>query len=294
MSDTIFKRPIVIYSAFCNFSNNFLKILIKYPDLYNSFIRMNIDVDESTRKRPEMFYKIQEILGRKISKVPTIITPGAEHVLSDQDAFKWLEFQVNNLTKEEKGLLAFNPGEMTSFSDHYAKFGSTELNDANEQNYKFFVDVNNNNGQTEKILPDDNYLNTNKSWDVNSTNTNGFLNELEENSQNTNLKSVESEREYFDQHQQKQRSTIGAVNFKDNNQKINTEDFNSFSQNRQQPTVNKQTINFTDSSFGLAGKLGSNQVKSGSIKSKELDNKLLSLQKDREMMDNTLNQRKRI
>ena len=105
---------------------------------------MNIDINPTTKKRPDMFYKIQQMLNRKISKVPTIITPGAEHILSDQDAFKWLEFQINHLNKQmskEAGLTPFNPNEMISFSDNYAKYdksGSTDLNDANEQSYKFY------------------------------------------------------------------------------------------------------------------------------------------------------------
>ena len=291
MSDTIFKRPILIYSSFCDFSNNFLKILTKYPELYNSFIRMNIDIDQTTRKRPTLFYKIQEILGRKISKVPTVITQDAEYILSDEDAFKWLEFEINNLTKGTE-LVGFNPGEMISFSDHYSKFGSTELNDANDQSYKFYIDVDN-----QKILPDDNYLNTNKSWDSNNKESlNGFLDELESSSQNIDYKLAESERQYFDQNQPVHNKNI---NFQDscNQSKVNMNEIDSYSQNRQQPSANKQSINFTDTSFGLSGKLNNHNISqnnSGSTKSKELDNKLLSLQKDREIMDNSLNQRRRI
>lgn len=288
MSNDLFKKPILIFSEFCKFSHNFLQILIKHPQLYDSFIRMNIDINPATKQRPPMFQTIQQVLNRKISKVPTIITPGAEHILSDEDAFKWLEFQINHINKtKEVGLVAFNPNEMVSFSDNYAKYdketGSTDLNDATEQSYTFYVN---------KQLPNDNYLGTEKSWAPNSDKTNGFLNDLEASSQNVDYNSLQSERQYFDDHQQKQSSAVGNINFKDNNNsqdKINTQDINNFSQNRQQPTVGRQAINFTDPSFGLAGKLNDGGM---SLKTKDLDNKLSLLQKDREMMDNTLQQRR--
>lgn len=293
MADTpnLFKKPILVYSEFCKFSHNLLQILIKHPQLYDSFIRMNIDIDPTTKQRPAIFKNIQQILNRKILKVPTIITPGAENILSDQDAFKWLEFQITNLNSKDNSLVPFNPNEMVSFSDNYAKVGSTDLNEANEQNYTFYVN---------KQLPNDNYLDTNKTWDPNNkTKTNGFLNELEStnSTENMDYNSLQSERQYFDSHQEKQRSVVGDMNFKDKTQsKINTQDINSFSQNRQQPLVNKQSINFTDPSFGLSGKLNSSgnttQNQGMSIKTKDLDNKLSLLQKDREMMDNTLQQRR--
>lgn len=288
MSNDLFKKPLLIFSEYCRYSQNFLQILIKHPELYNSFIRMNIDINPSTKKRPLMFYNIQQILNRKISKVPTIITSGAENILSDEDAFKWLEFQINNLNKKmskDPGLVAFNPNEMVSFSDNYAKVGSTDLNEANEQSYTFYVD---------KQLPNDNYLGTDKTWE-NKDKTNGFLNDLESSSQNIDYSSLQSERQYFDDHQQKQRSATGNINFKDNNNTqqqniVNTQDFNTFSKNRQEPTIGRQAINFTDPSFGLSGKL--NSANNVSLKTKDLDNKLSLLQKDREMMDNTLQQRR--
>lgn len=144
MSNTLFERPIVIYSNYCIHSQNFLKLLIKNPDLYDAFIRMNIDVNPETKQRPQIFYKIQEELNQKIVKVPTIIVMDNEGllVLSDKDAFKWLELQTAPLKEE---LSPFNQNEMNSFSDGYAKYGSTDLNDATEQNFKFFKTVN---GQT--------------------------------------------------------------------------------------------------------------------------------------------------
>lgn len=284
MSNDIFKKPILIYSGFCKYSHNFLQILTKHQELYDSFIRMNIDINPTTRQRPPMFNNIQQALNKKISKVPTIITPGAELILSDGDAFRWLEFQIKKLTSKEVTLQPFNSNEMTSFSDNYAKVGSTDLNEANEQSYKFFVN---------KQLPNDNYLDTNKTWDPNNiTKTNGFLDELESSDQNIDYNSLQSDRQYFDNNQQKQNLSVGDIKFKnDHNQdKINQQDISSFSSNRQQPVVNKQSINFTDQSFGLSGKL--NNHNNISTKTKDLDSKLSSLQKDREDMDNFIQQRR--
>ena len=306
MADTIFKKPILIFSEYCKYSNNFLQILTKYPEIYNSFIRMNIDTNPVTKKRPELFYKIQQLLGTKISKIPTIITPGGESILSDKDAFKWLEFQINNLTNSKKAsLVGFNPAEMVSFSDHYSKVGSTELNDATEQSYKFFIDVNNN-GKTEKILPNDNYSNSKKSWDSNTDKTHGFLDDIETTTSNMDhdYNSLQSERQYFDDEQNKQTSALGNMPFKkeSNQHKVNHQEYTSFSKNRDQvssSTPNNQAINFTDPSFGLSGKLSTSKYNNNnnnnnniSIKSKELDSKLAVLQKDREMMDSTLQQKR--
>lgn len=297
MSNDLFNKPILIFSSYCKFSQNFLEILMKHPQIYDNIIRMNIDVDATTKQRPQMFYKIQQILNRKISKVPTIITKDAEHVLSDADAFKWLEYNISSLNKEKTGLSAFNPDEMISFSDHYAKFGSTELNDANEQSYKFYVNVNNN-GKREKILPSDNYLNTDKTWDPNASQTHGFLDEHEQPTSDINYNNVYNERQYFDDQQQKQRSSVGNIPFKKeiNQDKVNQKEYSSFSQNRQnvqqQQQQQRQSINFTDPAFGLSGQLGGKN--SVSKKEKELDSKLSQLLQDREQIDSTLQTRRRI
>lgn len=132
----MFERPILIYSDYCNYSKLFITHLSKFPELYNAFIRINIDVDKNTRQRPKVFYEIQEILRHKITEVPTIIVQNGEFVLSGKEAFNWLEYQLNELNRQleesneesfEKSLEespelleAFNPLEMGSFSDGYA------------------------------------------------------------------------------------------------------------------------------------------------------------------------------
>jgi hypothetical protein len=108
---------------------------MKYQELFDLFIRINIDVDVNTKQRPNVFYNIQKELGIQIKEIPTIITPGPEHVLTGADAFDWLDYQTKSLTKES--VEGFNCIEMGSFSDSYSTYGSSDLNDAKQQTFKF-------------------------------------------------------------------------------------------------------------------------------------------------------------
>lgn len=127
----MFERPILIYSNYCNYSKLFIQHLQQFPELYESFIRLNIDYDLNTKQRPTAFYEIQEVLQFKITDVPTIIVQNGEYILSGKEAFSWLEYQLNELNKQlemqqesnlnkENVLEPFNPLEMGSFSDGYA------------------------------------------------------------------------------------------------------------------------------------------------------------------------------
>jgi hypothetical protein len=281
----MFEKPIVIYSDYCVYSKNFIKTLMKYPELYESFIRMNIDVDPSTKKRPKAFFQIQDVLEIKITKVPTLITPNAQYVLSDVDAFKWLEYQVKLLTDTSGELQPFNPNEMGSFSDNYSSFGSTDLCDAKEQSFKFYKD-----GK----LTDDNYLNTSKTWDPNNSDkTNGFLNELEKSNPEMDYNTKQSERQYFDQMRGKKDNGNAQMNMKD--QYIQENNSSSRFNTQQREHIPQQrmngNINFTDPNFGLSGQMGNGNGMSG--KGKEMDMKLQKLMEDRETVDFELNKRPR-
>lgn len=265
----MFDKPVLIFSNYCIHSKNFIQALMKYPDLYDSFIRLNIDVNPETKKRPDIFFKIQQTLNRKITKVPTIILTGGQDVLSDVESFKWLDYQIKQLTKIE--LSGFNSNEMTSFSDNYSLYGSTDINNANEQSFKFY-----NNNQ----LGDDNYLGTDKTFDINNPNkTTGFLDDLESEHKNVDLKSIQDERQFFDQSRQQT--------------KISHEDFTNYSQNQngQMDQQKRQTINFTDPNFGLSGKINNGQS-TLTQKEKEFQTKLDQIEQERKEMDSTLQQRR--
>jgi hypothetical protein len=132
----MFERPILIYSNYCIHSTNFINELMKNTEMFENFIRLNIDVDPNTSSRPPLFYEIQEKLNYKIDEIPTVIVENAEYILTGVNAFEWLEYNLNQQEKEN-GLTPFNPIEMGSFSDSYSLFGSSDLNAAKEQSFKF-------------------------------------------------------------------------------------------------------------------------------------------------------------
>jgi hypothetical protein len=142
----MFERPILIYSNYCNYSKLFIQYLLQFPELYDSFIRLNIDYDINTKQRPKEFYEIQEHLQFKITDVPTIIVQNGEYILSGKEAFSWLEYQLNELNKQleiqqdpnlnqENELEPFNPLEMGCFSDGYA--GLDNNSTPNSQSFQF-------------------------------------------------------------------------------------------------------------------------------------------------------------
>lgn len=146
----MFDKPVLLFSEYCNYSLQFLETLYQYENLYNNFIRINIDVNKQTRKRPNIFYQIQDVLQYKITEVPTVIVEQGQYVLSGTEAFKWLDYEINQMNSDgntnsnpntnenqDETLEAFNPVEMFSFSDSYAKLGSNDMNDASSQSFQF-------------------------------------------------------------------------------------------------------------------------------------------------------------
>ena len=131
----------LLFSNYCSYSEKFLEALYQNEDIFNSFIRVNIDVVKETHKRPDIFYQIQDTLNYKIDEVPTIIVEDGQYVLSGTEAFKWLEHYLNQDSQVEttngEMLEAFNPIEMFSFSDSYAKIDSNDMNDASNQSFQF-------------------------------------------------------------------------------------------------------------------------------------------------------------
>ena len=282
----MFDRPILLFSEYCIHSKNFLVLLHKHTNLYNTFIRLNVDVDPRTKQRTPLFYKIQQELNRKIKSVPTIIVleqteQGPQvFVLSDKEAFKWLDYKTQ--PQREQGLLGFNINEMGSFSDKYSNYGSTDLNDATEQNYKFYQeDISGKKvlkgeqfqhgeitGHESFKAPDDNN---------NSSNTQTMYNNMEnerQQSRSHNRQGVMGHREL---------QSIQA----NSEQKVNSSDFNARLNNYKQESGQlrgnqRQQIDFTNPNFGLAAKIGGNNTgNSGSLKQKELDARLSQLMSDR-------------
>lgn len=130
-----FQQPILLYSKYCEYSNNFVLALRKNIDLYTSFVLINIDADPQSKKRPKVLYDIQKQIGMPIKEVPTIIVENGEYMLSGAEAFKWLDFQLQEI--EKKDLEPYSCLEMGSFSDQYSQYGSSEMNNATDQTYLF-------------------------------------------------------------------------------------------------------------------------------------------------------------
>lgn len=131
----MFESPILIYSNYCNHSQKFITVLKENPEVGRHFVSINIDVDPQTRQRPGAFYEIQKALDFKISEVPTIIVDDGQYVLSGEEAFKWIEHEIQSNAPED--LSAFNPNEMSSFSDNYSPYGERDMNNASDQTFCF-------------------------------------------------------------------------------------------------------------------------------------------------------------
>lgn len=133
-------HPILFFSTFCNYCEQFVAALDN-NGLSNVFKYINIDVDPETGSRPSIFYDIQSKLQLNITEVPTIVLKEGEYVLAGEEAFKWLQFQLENknnvVPPEPKELNPYNPMEMGSFSDPYASVNSESLHDAKNQSFKF-------------------------------------------------------------------------------------------------------------------------------------------------------------
>lgn len=285
-----FDRPILIYSDYCIHSKNYLQMLMKQPDIYNTFIRMNIDVDPQTKKRPSIFYQIQQQLNKKIVRVPTIIVKTNNDIilLSDKDAFKWLDFQINSNKTGEATIKGFNINEMGSFSDGYSKFNengneSTHINDANEQSFKFYKNINGN-----RVLSGENFQ-----VDGEIKGTESFLDKNFEKSQNfdeSTYNNIEKSRQNLTN---SNKTNIGKIqqleSMSMNQSKVNDSEFNNrvnnYQQSSQQQPQQKRIpqIDFTSQNFGLSQELGGTQLNKSSQKLQEFDSKLNQLMVDRNL-----------
>lgn len=252
----MFQSPILIYSDYCNYCATFITALTKHPDIVDSFVNVNIDVDPQTQQRPRVFYEIQNALQHKISRVPTIIVDEGSYVLTGEDAFKWLEYEVKK--RNESSLTPFNPNEMGSFSDQYSKFGSTDLHDATDQSFKFLSKTN------DKIYTPE-----------------------ESSIERKDLSSLQKERESLDKIRGNGPAQMGPTRKTEsfNQPKIREDDYSALMNQRQVTTQSapKQNIDFTGASFGFANQMGQGGQRGGfSHKQKEMEMKLQELMSQRE------------
>lgn len=146
------QQPVLVYSKFCKYSNEFVQLLSSKEELLNVFLPLLIDPDNSG-KRPANFYSLQNFLkqtfNKEISSVPTVILPSQDGnliLLTGDDAFSWIENVTgDNQSKETKReeqekqqqeVIGINPNEMMCFSDSYAPLNGS-LNSASSQSFQF-------------------------------------------------------------------------------------------------------------------------------------------------------------
>lgn len=132
-ANQLFEKPILFYSNYCVHSKDLLSQLKEKPQLFDNTVRVCIDVNPDTRKRPEIFYVIQDSLQLRITQVPTMISSGGEDILVGNDIFLW----IKSMTEKRTDLTPFNPNEMMGLSDTYSSFGSESMNDASSKSYCF-------------------------------------------------------------------------------------------------------------------------------------------------------------
>jgi len=134
-------KPILFFSNDCIYSKQFLTYLSKYN--FIDIETVSIDPNPSTKKRPKLFYDIQNFLQYQITKVPTVVLLNDDkYAISGDEAFKWLKFTINkhlNSLPKKIPVSHYNPNEMSKFSDSYSKFGSTTIDDTSEQSFHFIT-----------------------------------------------------------------------------------------------------------------------------------------------------------
>lgn len=244
------RKPMLFFSNHCDYSLQYLNILNKHN--YIDVEKVCIDVNPANNQRPKVFYDVQKYLQHKISRVPTLVVLDERYSLSGEEAFKWLKYEINKYTLSRKKTIddmAYNPNEMGSFSDGYAKYGSSDIHDTSEQSFQFI------NKEYEKIptLPEE---------QVSGRSENNFQKDYESANIPQQRRDVNFQESFG--------NTPNNVNFNTN--------YN--------PTVNipKQQVDFTNSNFGFASQYGGASGNTGSRKEAESNAKLENLIAQRESL----------
>ncbi len=109
-----FEKPIIVYSTYCNYSMQLLeKLSNEYKKIYDKLVRMNIDVNPNTGKRPKIFIDIQTMINYNIDRVPSLILEDGT-VLTDTHIQNWIDIQNSNEIPAISGFDSFT--ENNNFS----------------------------------------------------------------------------------------------------------------------------------------------------------------------------------
>ncbi len=123
-------KPILFYSKYCSYSVDLLNTLSK-NELESFIFLLNIDPDVHSKKRPELFYKIQSHFKFKLNAVPALLVNNSELLYGNDTIISWVTNkysqrqnstrvqQKNNNTNAQKSILkvcepsSFNPNELS-------------------------------------------------------------------------------------------------------------------------------------------------------------------------------------
>lgn len=94
--------PILLVSTFCKHSVDIVDLMKTDSKKFNDIILLKIDIDPVTKKRPQAYYDIQNIVEWSIKSVPTIVTKDAKEILSGEQVFEWVNARL------EKGFAPSN------------------------------------------------------------------------------------------------------------------------------------------------------------------------------------------
>lgn len=265
--EELLKKPILFYSSFCKHSSVFMEGLKKHPMLFKNFVKVPIDPNPQTKQRPKLFYDLQVVLKQRIKSVPTIIVEEGQYVLTDKEAFKWLEF---NLQKDRETIKGFSLAEMNAFSDKYADFGSSPISNmmddqhVQHQNFHFL------NEQIDHIM----------------TPAEG------DPKYERNPNAIKQERGQMDTLISDKQKRMGKLDFSEDYSRggITTDNVNQIESQRGYeggpPQIKKTAIDFTNPNIGYAGQAGGSVNKTGQVfqtqKLQEMDSKLEQMRLERE------------
>ncbi len=83
----MFDSPIVLYSARCAHSQEFLEIVKSRPE---RIVAISVDKDPATGGKPQAYFDVQNVLEWKVKRVPTVITTQGD-IVSGTNAFVWAQ-----------------------------------------------------------------------------------------------------------------------------------------------------------------------------------------------------------
>lgn len=136
----MFKNPIVLCSSFCEHSRALVEKMKTTKEHFKDVVFIKIDMDVTTRKRPQAFYDLQNVFEWNIKTVPTVITNEGKSLLSGRDAFEWVDETVQTASEYRPSNMAVNE-EFSNLGDSSAILSESEMQKLSSTKYSNKKDV---------------------------------------------------------------------------------------------------------------------------------------------------------